>query len=133
MAIDTLLGKKEKIFVFGDDFPTKDGSGVRDYIHVEDIAEAHTLVINNFDKAQNEVFNLGTNEGYSVLEIINTVNRLYNVNLLYEIKNRRPGDPAALVASYRKIKNLLGWEPKRGLDNIIVSALEWRKNPRYKK
>jgi UDP-glucose 4-epimerase len=126
ICVQTLLGLREKMSVFGDDFDTKDGTGVRDYIHVSDLAYAHVLgakYITNNNKSV--LLNLGSNEGYSVKEVIEEVSKYGKVN--YEIAPRREGDPAKLIASNSKAKETLGWTPKRGLKDIIQSDIEYRK------
>jgi len=125
VTVQTALGIREKMVVFGNDYDTKDGTCVRDYIHVSDLAYAHVLgakylVENN----KSLLVNLGSNEGYSVLEIIKEVEKYYDVN--YEIGERRPGDPAKLIASNNKAKELLGWIPKRTLSDIIKSDIDYR-------
>ena len=126
VTVQTGLGIREKMIVFGNDYDTKDGTCVRDYIHVSDLAYAHVLgakylVENN----KSLLVNLGSNEGYTVLEIIKEVEKYYKVN--YEIGDRRPGDPAKIIASNNKAKELLGWSPKRNLSDIIKSDIEYRK------
>lgn len=126
VTVQTALGIREKMIVFGNDYDTKDGTCVRDYIHVSDLAYAHVLgakylVENN----KSLLVNLGSNEGYTVLEIIKEVEKYYPVN--YEIGERRPGDPAKIVASNNKAKEILGWMPKRNLEDIIKSDIEYRK------
>jgi len=126
VTVQTALGIRDKMIVFGNDYDTKDGTCVRDYIHVSDLAYAHVLgakylVENN----KSLLVNLGSNEGYTVLEIIKEVEKYYKVN--YEIGERRAGDPAKIVASNQKAKEILGWSPKRNLSDIIKSDIEYRK------
>jgi UDP-glucose 4-epimerase len=131
LVTDCLLDKRETMFIYGDSFPTVDGSGIRDYIHVEDIAQAIILSLKNFDKAKNSFYNIGSDEGYSVLEIIKTAEKIFGKKIPQVIRHQRPGDPAKLVASSRKIRTELGWEPKNSIEDIIVSAYNWRKSPKY--
>lgn len=125
----TAVGKLPKMTVFGDDYPTRDGSNVRDYIHVSDIAHAHTLAIKYLEEEKNktnlEVFNLGTGNGVTVLEAIKSFEKVSNVKLNYEIGPRRPGDIIAIYANNDKAKNILGWVPKRSLDEMMSTAWKW--------
>ena len=129
LVIDTALGKRDEIKVFGNQFPTPDGTGVRDYIHVSDIARAHELALNA--KVINQIFNLGTNAGYSVLEIIEETEKVLGQKVNFTIVNERPGDPPSLIALAHKAKEQLGWEPSYNLQDIITSVYAWRNNPRY--
>lgn len=129
LAIDAALGHRAFLHVFGDDFDTRDGSGVRDFIHVADIAHAHLLAISA--QNWNHIFNLGTGTGYSVLEIIQETEAVVQKKIDYRIVQRRPGDPASLIASSEKAMELIGWKPAFSLADIIRSAYEWRKSPLY--
>ncbi|MGE5621364.1 MAG: UDP-glucose 4-epimerase GalE [archaeon] len=131
VILDQVLGKRSHVNVYGKDFCTKDGTGVRDYIHVMDIARAHLLAIRQIDRLDNPTLNLGTSSGYSVLEVIEAVSNRLGVKVNYEIRDRRPGDPAGLVASYNTAKETVGWTPQNGLEEIIESAYKWRANPIY--
>ncbi len=131
LVIDTALGKRDEIKVFGNQFPTPDGTGVRDYIHVSDIARAHELALNVKGKITNQIFNLGTNAGYSVLEIIEETEKVLGQKVNFTIVNERPGDPPSLIALAHKAKEQLGWEPRYNLQDIITSVYAWRNNPRY--
>jgi UDP-glucose 4-epimerase len=125
----TAIGKLPKLTVYGDDYPTRDGSCVRDYIHVSDIAHAHTLalqyLINNKNEKQSEVFNLGTGNGVTVLEVIKAFEKVSGVKLNYEIGPRRPGDVVSVYANNSLAKKKLGWELKYGLDDMMLSAWKW--------
>jgi UDP-glucose 4-epimerase len=125
----TAVGKLPKMTVFGDDYPTRDGSNVRDYIHVSDIAHAHTLAIKYLEEERNtsnlEIFNLGTGNGVTVLEAIKSFEKVSGVKLNYEIGPRRPGDIVAIYANNDKAKKVLGWEPKRTLDEMMATAWKW--------
>ena len=126
IAVQTALGIKDKMKVFGDDYDTVDGTCVRDYIHVSDLAIAHVLgakyILNN---NKSILVNLGSNEGYTVKQIIDEVEKYAHVN--YEIVSRREGDPAKLIASNDRAKSILGWIPKYGIDDIIRTDIEYRK------
>jgi UDP-glucose 4-epimerase len=131
LVIDTALGKRNEIKVFGNQFPTPDGTGVRDYIHVRDIAKAHELALAKLGSVTNQIFNLGTNAGYSVLEIIEETEKVLGQKVNFSIVNERPGDPPSLIALAHKAKEQLGWEPSYNLQDIITSVYAWRNNPRY--
>jgi UDP-glucose 4-epimerase len=131
VVLDQALHKREYVTVFGNDFNTADGTGVRDFIHVEDIAIAHILAMENFDNVNNKFINLGNGKGYSVLEVIKAAEKYLNTKISYKIGERRPGDPAVLIASYQNAVQQLGWKPSKALDDIIESAYKWRKNPKY--
>ncbi|MDD3237113.1 MAG: UDP-glucose 4-epimerase GalE [Candidatus Gastranaerophilales bacterium] len=114
--------------IFGDDYDTKDGTCVRDYINVEDIADAHKLALDYLVKNQkSEIFNLGSMHGYSVKEILNAVKKTLNIEIDVEVCKRRQGDPAVLFADSEKAKNLLGWNPQKSLEHSIETAYEWNK------
>lgn len=123
------IGKKGSLTVYGTDYPTRDGSCVRDYVHVMDIAEAHSKAllfqINNQQENNFEVFNLGSGNGVTVLELINSFERVSNTKLNYAIGDRREGDMVAIYADNQKAKNILSWETKRNLDNMMESAWKW--------
>jgi len=125
----TAIGKIKKMFVYGNDYPTRDGSCLRDFIHVCDIAHAHTLAINYLEKEKTdllcEVFNLGTGNGVTVLEAIHSFERVSGVNLNYEIGPRRSGDVIAIYANNDLAKRVLGWQPKYSLDDMMATAWEW--------
>ncbi len=131
LVIDTALGKRDEIKVFGNQFPTPDGTGVRDYIHVSDIARAHELALAKLGTVTNQIFNLGTNAGYSVLEIIEETEKVLGQKVNFSIVKERPGDPPSLIALAHKAKEQLGWEPRYNLQDIITSVYAWRNNPRY--
>lgn len=131
LVIDQALGHRQVINVYGNDFDTKDGSGVRDYIHVADIAMAHLKAIQYFEIAKGNTLNLGTGTGYSVLEVIRETEKIAGKKITFLISGRRPGDPASLIASFAKAQSLILWQPTYTLSDIIFSAYEWRKKPRY--
>ena len=113
----TAVGIREKLMVYGNDYPTKDGTPIRDYIHVVDLAKAHVLAVERIIKNQQEkpfeIFNLGTGNGFSVLDIINSFEEVTNSKLNYEITDRRSGDVPKLFASIDLVKNKLGWKPSK--------------------
>lgn len=125
----TAIGKLPQMKVHGNDYPTRDGSCLRDYIHVSDIAHAHTLALNYLIEGKNEtnceVFNLGTGNGYTVLEVINTFEKVSGEKLNYSIGPRRPGDIIAIYANNDKAKSGLGWKPQYSLDDMMSTAWQW--------
>jgi UDP-glucose 4-epimerase len=127
LILDVALGRRANIKIFGRDYPTKDGTCVRDYIHVRDLVEAHVLALGALSEAKSRlIYNIGNGQGFTVLEVIESVRRVTGRPIAVEECPRRPGDPAVLVASSEKIKTELGWRPKFGeLDQIIGSAWEW--------
>ena len=122
-------GQREKISVFGEDYPTKDGTCVRDYIHVTDLAQAHILALDYLIKGgENNVFNLGNGVGFTVKEVIDVARKVTGHAIPAEICPRRAGDPAQLVASSDKAKTVLGWKPQfNDLETIVSSAWAWHK------
>lgn len=132
LVLFAALGRREKIYVYGDDYPTKDGTCIRDYIHVNELANAHIKALEYLNNnGKSTVFNLGTGNGYSVNEIIDTARKITGVNIKAEVVERRPGDPAELIADNKKARDVLGWIPKYDLDKIIKTAWAWHKNPKY--
>ena len=129
LILQTALGQREKISIFGDDYKTVDGTCVRDYIHVMDIAAAHILGMEKlFQGGQSDVFNLGNGNGFSVKEVIERVKSITGKEFEVEMAGRRPGDPAMLIASSAKARNQLGWTPAYAdLDTIIKTAWEWHR------
>ncbi|MCM3610401.1 UDP-glucose 4-epimerase GalE [Planococcus sp. MERTA32b] len=127
IVLQHLLGERDKISVFGTDYNTPDGTCIRDYIHVTDLANAHILAYEGMvnGKVSNEVFNLGNGAGYSVKEIIDICEKISGKSAVIEYADRRPGDPAVLVASSQKIEKKLGWKPQFKLEEIIESAWKW--------
>jgi UDP-glucose 4-epimerase len=125
----TAIGKLPGMIVYGDDYPTRDGSCVRDFIHVCDIAHAHTLALDYVAEGKNksscEVFNLGSGNGVTVLEAIKAFERVNNIKLNYSIGPRRPGDVISIYASNDLAKKALGWEPKYSLDDMVATAWKW--------
>lgn len=128
LAIRAALTHKP-VFIFGNDYPTKDGTCIRDYIHVNDLADAHILGLKYLENAEgSSVFNLGNGNGYSVKEIIEKVEEITGEKIEKKIVQRRPGDPAVLVASSKLIKRALSWEPRYpGISDIIGTAWNWHR------
>lgn len=125
ITIQTALGIRDKMSVFGNDYDTKDGTCVRDYIHVTDLALAHVLGAKHLlDNNKSFLINLGSGEGFTVKEVIDAVEKIKPVN--YEFTDRRPGDPATLIASNNKAKEMLGWSPTKTLDDIIRTDMAFR-------
>ena len=123
-------GKREKLSIFGDDYPTKDGTCVRDYIHVTDLAQAHILALDYLLKGgENNVFNLGNGVGFTNKEVVDVARKVTGHPIPAEIAPRRAGDPAQLVASSEKARSVLGWNPQYAdLNTIVSSAWTWHKN-----
>ena len=125
----TAIGKLPKMTVYGSDYPTRDGSCVRDFVHVSDIAHAHTLAIKYLEEGRNhkrlEVFNLGTGNGVTVLEAIKSFEKVSGSKLNYQIGPRRPGDIIAIYANNDKARKVLGWDPKYSLDEMMSTAWKW--------
>lgn len=131
LAIDTALGRREKLFIFGNDYPTKDGTCVRDYIHVNDLAVAHMMVMEVLEE-RSVSYNLGNGAGFSTLEVVKTVEKISGRDLPWEFAERREGDPAILVADSSLIMQEIGWKPVHSsLENIIETALKWRLQHSY--
>ena len=129
IVVRAALGDIEYLPVFGDDYNTRDGTCVRDYINVLDIARAHILVLDSFGEGLgNRAYNLGNGEGFSVMEVIKTARKVTGAAIPVRVYPRRPGDPAVLIADYRRAKEYIGWEPENSLlENIIRSAWLWQK------
>ena len=123
------VGKREKLSVFGNDYPTHDGTGVRDYIHVVDLARGHVAAI---DYAANnkgtEIVNLGTGIGYSVLDLVKSFEKVNGINIPYVIAERRAGDVAEVYADPKKAKELLGWQAEKTIDDMCRDTWNWQKN-----
>jgi UDP-glucose 4-epimerase len=130
----TAAGIRKQLMVFGNDYPTKDGTAVRDYIHVMDLAEAHVVAVNRLIKQRQEsnfeIYNLGTGTGYSVLEVIKAFETQNNLSLNYKITDRRKGDVPVIYASTELASTKLGWSAKRNLNLMVKSAWNWEKNYR---
>ena len=132
LVMQTALGSRDKIYVYGNDYPTKDGTCIRDYIHVNDLADAHIKALEYLEEGgKSNVINLGTGTGYSVMEIIEKSREITGMDINAEIISRRPGDPAVLVADNKKAKEILGWHPEYDLTKILKTAWRWHKRPKY--
>lgn len=126
LAIDAALGRRPPLEVFGQDYPTPDGTCIRDYVHVSDLATAHVLALGALDE-RSRTYNLGNGAGHSVLEVIAAVERATGRPVPWNPAPRRAGDPAALVASSALIREELGWQPRYpGIDEIVATAAAWR-------
>lgn len=130
LILQTAQGKRDEITVFGNDYPTPDGTCIRDYIHVSDLADAHVLAVKYMRAGgDSDVFNLGNGQGFSVLEVIQTAEQVTGRAINSVIRERRAGDPAILIASADKAKQVLGWQPKRDrLEQIVESAWRWHES-----
>jgi UDP-glucose 4-epimerase len=126
LVLDVALGRRQRIRIYGDDYPTVDGTCVRDYIHIEDLAEAHLLALEALEGGGQRIYNLGNGSGFTVLQVIEAARRVTGQPIPVEVVGRRPGDPAVLIASAEKIGRDLGWKPRHtSLDTIVASAWEW--------
>lgn len=126
LVMKTALGQRDHIGIFGDHYPTADGTCIRDYIHVQDLAEAHLAALEYLEKGgHSDVFNLGNGTGYSVNEIIETARRVTGREIKAVVEPNRPGDPSVLIASNHKAREVLRWQPTRGLEQIISDAWIW--------
>lgn len=130
IILQVALKKRDKIFIFGDDYNTEDGTCVRDYVHVTDLANAHLLALDKImENNESKIYNLGNGKGFSVKEVIEVSRKVTGEKIEAEIAPRRQGDPAVLVASSQKAQDELGWKPKyNSLENIIGTAWNWHKN-----
>jgi UDP-glucose 4-epimerase len=126
LILDVAIGRRSSITIFGDDYDTPDGTCIRDYIHVRDVANAHILALDALSYEDAMLVNLGNGIGFSVKQVIETTRRVTGHPIPVEIKNRRPGDPARLVASANRAQTELGWKPNYpNLEDIIASAWRW--------
>ena len=130
IILQTALGQREKMFIFGDDYDTPDGTCVRDYIHVTDLADAHIKALEKlFRTNESGIYNLGNGKGFSVKEVIEKAKKITGKDFKVEIEARRSGDPSTLIASSEKAIKELGWQPKfNTLDKIIETAWNWHKD-----
>ena len=130
IVLQKALGQRDKLAIFGTDYPTRDGTCIRDYIHVTDLAQAHILAVEALAEGKDSaIYNLGNGDGYSVKEVIDTASKVVGEEIEAVEGERRAGDPATLIASSEKIQAELGWEPKYGdLETIIATAWQWHKN-----
>ncbi|MEW6056195.1 MAG: UDP-glucose 4-epimerase GalE [Bdellovibrionota bacterium] len=127
-AIQVALGREKKLTVNGKDYPTKDGTCIRDYVHINDLADAHIRAMEYLWKNPScSDFNLGSEKGFSVLEVIEAVSKTAGKPVAHEFGPRRPGDPPVLIADSKKAKQVLGWAPKFSLEEIVATAYRWTK------
>lgn len=131
-VLSAAAGEKPDVAVFGNDYPTPDGTPIRDYVHVTDLADAHIRALEHLRKGGSSNFlNLGTGDGNSVLEVIETTRKITGRAIRTRVEPRRPGDPSRLVADSRRAKQVLGWTPASDLQAIVQSAWEWKqRHPR---
>jgi len=128
VAIDAALGKRDSMSIFGTDYPTPDGTNIRDYVHVEDLINAHALAMDSTQLGEVEAFNVGIGKGYSVREILDSVKRISGVDFTVHDAPKRPGDAIALYNDPTKIKSKLGWEAQiTDIDDVVSSAFSWLK------
>jgi UDP-glucose 4-epimerase len=129
LILDAAAGKREYVSIFGGDYPTADGTAIRDYIHISDLSQAHILALKYLQSGgASDAFNLGNGNGFSVLEVIEAAKRVTGHDVPYRIEPRRAGDPSRLIAKADKAVSVLGWKPEHAdLDSIIASAWNWRK------
>ncbi|QLE42413.1 UDP-glucose 4-epimerase GalE [Nostoc sp. C052] len=127
LVLMTALGKRESISIFGTDYPTPDGTCIRDYIHVNDLADAHILGLEYLLKGgDSEVFNLGNGSGFSVREVIAAAEEVTGISIPVEERDRRPGDPPILIGTSEKVRTILGWKPKYpSIQDIVAHAWQW--------
>ena len=132
LVLQTALGQRERIDIFGDDYPTPDGTCIRDYIHVDDLADAHLRALDLLEPSTNLQLNLGTGSGQSVQQIIEACRRITGHSIPASVEQRRPGDPAELVADSSLAQRVLGWTPQyTDVDGIVATAWKWhRAHPR---
>ena len=128
VAAQTALGKRKKMYVFGDNYDTPDGTCIRDYIDVDDLAKAHIDAISYLNENESDIFNIGYSRGYSVKEVIKIMKKVSGVNFKVEITTRRAGDPAILISDNSKILTKMNWKAKYDdLELICKKAFEWEK------
>lgn len=128
ILLEVVLGQRQEFGLFGDDYPTHDGSCVRDFVHIADIAQAHILALDYLNEAESDVFNIGSGQQNSNREVLDMVRKVTGHPVPSTTKPRREGDPAVLLASNEKIRRVLGWEPKfPDLESMVQSAWDWRR------
>jgi UDP-glucose 4-epimerase len=133
VAAEAATGKRNKVYIYGNDYDTKDGTGIRDYIHIDDIADAHLKTMEYLEEGDNNIFNCGYGLGYSVMDVIDTMKKLSGNDFDIEVAARRPGDSARAVADNTKILQQTNWKPRyNSLDVICKSAYEWEKHLKEK-
>jgi UDP-glucose-4-epimerase GalE len=129
-AFEAIKGERPALEMYGDDYPTPDGTCVRDYIHVNDLAEAHLLGLEHLARGTSAELNLGTGQGHSVQEVLSTIERVTGQKVPRRVGPRRPGDPAELVADPRRAEKLLNWKATRSLEQIVSTAWNWAQSSR---
>ncbi|MCQ9628447.1 UDP-glucose 4-epimerase GalE [Cetobacterium somerae] len=128
IILQAAKGEREKLSIYGNDYPTKDGTGIRDYIHVVDLVRAHIAALPALDKNISGIYNLGNGNGFSVLEMLNAAKKVTNVDIKSEVVEKREGDPASVVAASEKARDVLGWKPEyTDVEKIIETAWNWYK------
>jgi UDP-glucose 4-epimerase len=125
LVLQAASGVRDHITVFGTDYPTRDGTAVRDYIHIEDLGQAHLLALERLESGTHHVVNLGTGDGYTVREVIEAARNVTGQEIPMRDEDRRPGDPPRLIAANARARELLGWEPRRSLEEMIADAWAW--------
>jgi UDP-glucose 4-epimerase len=110
--------------LFGNDWPTQDGTPIRDYVHVVDLIDAHILALKNLTAGEHQIINLGSGGGYSVTQVINAAAKVLGREIPVEVTTRRAGDPAVLIADIAKAEKVLGWKPERDIENMVSDAWE---------
>jgi UDP-glucose 4-epimerase len=127
LVLQTALGKRKSIAIFGTDYPTPDGTCIRDYIHVSDLADAHILGLEYLlQDGESEVFNLGNGNGFSVKEVISAAEDVTGINIPVQECDRRPGDPPSLIGSSEKARKILNWQPRYPhIKDIVIHAWNW--------
>jgi UDP-glucose 4-epimerase len=131
LILQAAAGKRSHVSIFGTDYPTRDGTAIRDYIHVEDLADAHIRAIEATEPGRHAIFNLGNGNGFTVREVIDAARRVTGVDINAVEEARRPGDPPALVAASERIRSELGWTPRKPeIETMIADAWAWHQaNP----
>lgn len=126
IILQAAKGEREKLSIYGNNYPTKDGTGIRDYIHVVDLVRAHIAALPVLDKNISGIYNLGNGNGFSVLEMLNAAKKVTNIDIKSEVVEKRAGDPASVVASSEKAREVLGWKPEyTDVEKIIETAWNW--------
>jgi UDP-glucose 4-epimerase len=128
LIFQVALGRREKLLVFGGDYPTRDGSCVRDYIHTDDLAQAHQLAVEGLEPGMGRAYNMGSGTGVTVFEVLRSCEEIIGKPIAYEVVGRRPGDPGVLVATPEKIVSELGWKPRHeAIGDIVRTAWAWHR------
>jgi UDP-glucose-4-epimerase GalE len=128
LIFQVALGRREKLLIYGSDYPTRDGTCVRDYIHTEDLAQAHQLAVETLEPGMGRVYNMGSGTGVTVLEVLRACEEVIGRPIAHEIVSRRPGDPGVLIATPEKIVQELGWSPRHGdIRDIVRTAWQWHR------